>query len=73
MFQIFPLNFSFYLDVDIVFPHSGDTPLHCASKCGFPLIVKLLLDAGATVQNNSSGQSPKDVAVTSAITKLFDS
>lgn len=50
---------------------NGDTTLHYASKCGFPLIVKFLLDYGAGLTKNSGGLSAKDVAITPAIQQLF--
>lgn len=49
----------------------GDTPLHYASKCGFPTVVKFLIDAGATHGKNSSGHTAKDVALNPSIQQLF--
>ncbi len=50
---------------------NGDTALHYASKCGFPLVVKFLLEAGAHIGKNAAGLTAKDVAVTHAIQVLF--
>ena len=49
----------------------GNTPLHVASKCNFPLIVKFLLDKGASSTTNKSGQAPQDVASNPSISKMF--
>lgn len=50
----------------------GDTPLHHAAKCGFPLIVKFLVDSGADLlAKNKDNQTPKEAASTPAIANLI--
>ena len=50
----------------------GETCLHYASKCGFPLIIKLLLDHGANPTiKNGTGASPKDLAAYPSIISQF--
>jgi len=52
--------------------NNGDTPLHFAARCGFPLIVKCLLDAKADASiKNGAGHSAAEVALNSAIKQLF--
>jgi replicative DNA helicase len=51
---------------------TGDTPLHFAAKCGFPLVVKFLLDNNATYAlANSAGMTPAQCSVSDAVKKTF--
>lgn len=51
---------------------AGDTPLHCASRCGFPMVVKYLLNGVANPAiKNAAGQSAKDVAANPVMEGLF--
>ena len=46
--------------------------LHYGSRSGLPLVVSVLLAAGAVPMANSDGKKPKDLAMSPAIAKLFD-
>ena len=49
------------------------TPLHLASQCGFFVIVKTLIDAGADVSaTTKDGKTAKDIALDDKTAACFE-
>ena len=50
---------------------SGDTALHMAARCNFPLVVKCLLESADKSAKNKEGKTPREVASTEEVRILF--
>ncbi len=50
---------------------SGDTALHMAARCNFPLVVKCLLETADKSTKNKEGKTAKECALTDEVRNLF--